>query len=270
MEHAPRSYPLTDSTYPLFDAAKVRIDVPDAIGGSVTGFLHVNSHTEQRKTDLLAATTAILLSGAGGGTSGPSGIYVSIADKLASSRAQMPVLRLDYRLPARTERCVQDVLAAMAYLEEKCGSSYFILVGWSFGGSPAITLAGTDARVTGVCTLASQTASTRPITRVSPKPILLLHGSADRTLGASCSESLYAAYGQMGDRKLHIFPEDNHSFSVNAAIVESMVCEFILRVAGLKVDQETAEVIRSDFLPKEQRERIMEVGCDLRGSKQTK
>ena len=274
MERPPRSYNLPDSAYPPCDVTKMRIDVLDAIGGSVAGFLHVHSHTDQRSTHDTgrsrpeSTTAAILLSGAGGGTSGPSGMYLSIADKLASSQAQIPTLRLDYRLPARTEPCVQDVVAAMAYLEDRCRSSCFILVGWSFGGSPAITLAGTDARVTGVCTLASQTAGTRLITRVSPKPILLLHGSADRMLGASCSEALYAAYGQKGDRKLHIFPGDNHSFSINASVADSMLCDFILRVAGVSMDQGIAEVVKSGLIPNEQKETMMEVGGDLRGSEQ--
>ena len=62
-------------------------------------------------------TAAILLSGAGGGLVGPSSMYLGIATKLSILKQGIPVLRLDYRYPARNSYCVADVLAAMDYLE---------------------------------------------------------------------------------------------------------------------------------------------------------
>lgn len=83
---------------------------------------------------------------------GPSSIYLSIADKLASLKQGIPVMRLDYRYPARNKYCVADVQAAMKYLEAGYGISRFVLVGWSFGGAPVYTLGGCDERVVGCAT----------------------------------------------------------------------------------------------------------------------
>ena len=91
---------------------------------------------------------------------GPSSIYLSIADKLASLNKGIPVMRLDYQYPARNRYCVADVQAAMKYLETGYGLSRFVLVDWSFGGAPVYTLGGCDETVVGCATIASQAAET--------------------------------------------------------------------------------------------------------------
>jgi hypothetical protein len=91
------------------------IEVEDGPDGAVPGFLHLpptSSATPASKT------ATILLSDADGGVVGPSSIYLSLADKLASLKQSVPELRLDYGYPARNKYCVRDVLAAMNELEE--------------------------------------------------------------------------------------------------------------------------------------------------------
>lgn len=127
---------------------------------TVAGILHVPQGYHQGQSEGHEKTAAILLSGAGGGLVGPSSIYLSIADKLASLDRGIPVLRLDYRYPARTKYCVPDVVAAMNYLQNGYAVSRFVLVGWSYGGAPVFTAGGQDDRVVGCATVASQTAET--------------------------------------------------------------------------------------------------------------
>src|SRR4051812_15727396 len=57
------------------------IKVEDGPDGAVPGFLHL---PKDFTTTPSHATAAILLSGAGGGVVGPSSIYLSMAEKLAS------------------------------------------------------------------------------------------------------------------------------------------------------------------------------------------
>lgn len=74
-------------------------------------------------------TAVILMFGASGGVAGPSSVYISVADKIASLRRGLPVLRMDCRLPARDKYCVADVLAAMEYLQTGFAVNRFVLVG---------------------------------------------------------------------------------------------------------------------------------------------
>jgi hypothetical protein len=118
-----------------------RLNIP--VGGTtVRGFLHLPAGYVENHDRIAAA--ALLLSGAGGGVSGPSGMYVSIGDKLSSLRRAIPVLRLDYRYPAQNNPCVEDVTSAMGYLEEKYSIRRYVLVGWSFGGAPVFTVGGQE------------------------------------------------------------------------------------------------------------------------------
>ena len=119
------------------------IDVP--VGStSVRGYLHLPADYVDDKNAVAAAAAALLLSGARGGVAGPSGIYVSIGDKLSSLRNGVPVLRLDYRQPGQNSPCNEDVLSAMNYLETRYSIHKFVLVGWSFGGAPVFTVGGQE------------------------------------------------------------------------------------------------------------------------------
>jgi hypothetical protein len=238
----------------------VAIQVEDGPDGSVSGFLHLpptSSATPESKT------AAILLSGAGGGVVGPSSIYLSLADKLASLKQPVPALRLDYRYPARNKYCVRDVLAAMKTLEESYGINSFVLVGWSFGGAPVFTVGGQDKRVVGCATVASQTAETEGIRSLAPRSLLLLHGTGDRTLSPSCSERLYSMYGSEGDRELKLFDRDDHALTRNSLEAEQLIGGFILRCAGLDPRQD-AEGLAEKLVGDEEKVELMKEGGDLR------
>lgn len=265
LEHAPDIDVLNATTQQICDVKPLLIRVPEDFGGRVAGFLHLPQNFTQRSHHT-QTTGAILLSGAGGGVVGPSGIYMSIGDKLASLKNGMPVLRLDYRYPARTGPCVEDVVSAMNEMEQAYGVSHFVLVGWSFGGSPVFTVGGLETtRVVGCATLASQTASTQGITKMSPRPILLLHGTADERLGASCSQSLYEAYGSNGSRTLKLFKGGDHAFTRYAAEAEAMLCDFIMSCAGVQPDAEGVQVLQKTLVPEQKRVEVMKKGGDLRG-----
>lgn len=236
------------------------LKVKDGVDGTVPAFLHLPSTNQ-------SSTAAILLSGAGGGVVGPSSIYLSIADKLASLRQGLPVLRMDYRVPARNKYCVPDVLAAMDYLQTHHQISRFVLVGWSFGGAPVFTVGGQDERVVGCATVASQTAETEGVRAVGRRgvPLLLLHGTGDKTLSPQCSKMLYERYGPKGDRTVHYFEGDDHALTRNSAEADRMLCEFIARIAGADVRVDEKEVLDKELVGGEEKIEKMKQGGDLRG-----
>ena len=243
------------------------IKVEDGPGGAVPGFLHLPPTASATP---VSNTAAILLSGAGGGIVGPSSIYLSLSDKLASLKQPVPALRLDYRYPARNKYCVRDVLSAMDELEGSYGIKSFVLVGWSFGGAPVFTVGGSDKRIVGCATVASQTAETEGIRTLSPKPLLLLHGTGDRTLSKSCSESLYERYGSKGDRYLHLFPNDDHALTRNSLEAEQLIGGFILKCAGIKAVGADEEVLAKKLVKDDEKVELMEKGGDLRRNESVK
>ncbi|KAG9668829.1 alpha/beta-hydrolase, partial [Aureobasidium melanogenum] len=240
------------------------LKVQDGIDGIVPAFLHLPKDYQNKQK-----TAAILLSGAGGGVVGPSSIYLSMADKLASLQNGLPVLRMDYRFPARNKFCVPDVLAAMDYLKIQHNVSRFVLVGWSFGGAPVFTVGGQDARVVGCATVASQTAETEGIRVVGRRgvPVLLLHGTGDRTLSPQCSQRLYDMYGSKGGhRKVHYFEGDDHALTRNSSEAEKMLCEFIADIAGLNVGSIESGLLSKSLVDDEDKVNKMKQGGDLRGA----
>jgi pimeloyl-ACP methyl ester carboxylesterase len=231
--------------------------------------LHLPQNYRREPDERSEKTAVILMSGASGGVAGPSSIYISMADKIASLRRGIPVLRMDYRYPARNKYCVADVVAAMDFLQRTFGISRFVLVGWSFGGAPVMTVGGQDDRVVGCATVASQTAETDGIERIAAKslPLLLLHGTGDQTLASEGSERLLERYQRhvkddMGFLKL--FDGDDHALTQNSAKAEAMLCAFVMRCAGVEVsDDEDSVVLRTSLVAREERARLMEEAGDL-------
>lgn len=240
------------------------LKVQDGMDGTVSAFLHLPKNYQKQQS-----TAVILLSGAGGGVVGPSSIYLSMADKLASLQHGLPVLRMDYRFPARNKYCVPDVLAAMDYLKAQYNVSRFVLVGWSFGGAPVFTVGGQDTRVVGCATVASQTAETEGIRAVGRRgvPVLLLHGTGDRTLSPQCSERLYDMYGSRGGyRKVHYFEGDDHALTRNSSEAEKMLCEFIADIAGLRMGSTERGLLGKSLVDDGDKINKMKKGGDLRGA----
>lgn len=152
-----------------------------------------------------AEAAVVLLGGAGGGFDGPANIYQDIATELAKEK--IAALRLDYRFPNHLDDCIIDTILGIQLLVEK-GIESVGIIGWSFGGAVAITAAALDDNVKAVAAVATQCYGTEAARHLDDKPLLLLHGSADRTLPTSCSSHVYSIAS--GPKELEIFEDANH------------------------------------------------------------
>ena len=132
----------------------------------------------------------VWVGGAGGGLDGPAGgLYPRLAGQLVGDR--IASLRLHYRQPNHLTACVLDTLMGVAYLATR-DRTRVAVAGHSFGGAVVITAGALSEEVVAVAALSSQTSGTELVSEVSPRPLLLMHGSADEILPDRCSRDLYA------------------------------------------------------------------------------
>ncbi|EEP76591.1 conserved hypothetical protein [Uncinocarpus reesii 1704] len=239
--HPPRVRNL--STRPS-NAQTVKIKVKDPLDHEAPAILHLPPDFDPHRAN---GAAVVLISGAGGGVSGPSGIYPSLAEKF-SLLLSIPCIRLDYREPAHSDFCSADVLASFTYLSKHCSSTKFVLVGWSFGGSPCFTVAARDPeRVRGIATVASQTAGTSGVRKLSPRPLLLLHGTGDTVLAPTW---------------------DDHGLTKNAPKAEKLIFDFAASCLGFgdlltgKMEEKAGRDLAGS---KEERFKEMQAGHDLEG-----
>ena len=147
----------------------------------------------------------LAVGGSTGGLHGPAWIYPELCARLQS--AGITGLRLDYHRPNRLEDCAQDVLAGIHFLERQ-GVQQVVLLGWSFGGAVVIAAGVRSARVVAVATIGAQTAGTGAVGRLAPRPLLVLHGTADPILPDRCARDLYARAAEPND--LGLYAGDGH------------------------------------------------------------
>lgn len=164
----------------------LNIDVEDGQDALVPGFLYLAPDITSPVPDQHHHQTAsVLLSGAGGGTTGPSSICLSFECKLAMRLTGVLTSGLNYGVPARNKPCVQDVKAAMQYPQDMCVLDRSVLVSRLFGGAPVCTVGGEE--VVDCATFASQTVEMEEIRGLTPRPVLLLRGTVEGNLSLWCS-----------------------------------------------------------------------------------
>jgi fermentation-respiration switch protein FrsA (DUF1100 family) len=133
---------------------------------------------------------AIWVGGAGGGLDGPAGgLYPAACRRL--QQVGVAGLRIHYRYPNELMECVLDTLLGVEFLAAE-GIRSVALVGHSFGGAVVITAGAIDERVEAVVAMSTQTHDTDLARHLSPRPLLLVHGTNDQILPDACSRQVYS------------------------------------------------------------------------------
>lgn len=147
--------------------------------------------------------------------------FGELADALAGA-TDWTVLTFDFRAStsASPREWLVDLRTAVDHLVELDGISGVWLAGFSVGGALAICLAGEDERIRGVAALAAPAelddwvadrAGVMPLQSVSkipPRPLLLVHGDADDLVPVTESRALADAAG--GEVELRILAGAAH------------------------------------------------------------
>jgi|SRR5208282_1890405 len=151
---------------------------------------------------------ALCVSGAIGGFDGPAQLYPRLGLELP--KLGIAVARINYRAPNEFGECVLDALAALSFLR---GTQYqrAALIGHSFGGAVAINASTLAPMVTTVVALSSQLAGAHVVDELAPRPLLLVHGTADTILPHQSSEAIFERARE--PRTLKLFPGADHHFT---------------------------------------------------------
>ena len=142
-----------------------------------------------------AEHVVIACGGAMGGVLGPAdALYQDLG--VAFTDMGIGLIRVGYRAPNDTEKCVHD-LAAAADLATRSGAQRFITMGHSFGGAPALQAAVIlQEHCAGVVTLATQSAGCEPAEDLAAQtPVILFHGDKDEILPLQASEMVRMVIG---------------------------------------------------------------------------
>ena len=175
---------------------------------------------------------AVFVGGALGGLDGPAaGLYLRLAQSLARPEAGegLSALRLHYRRPGDFQECVLDVLGAISFLKG-IGARRVALVGHSFGAAVAIKAGELSERVTGVAALSSQLHGTRSVGRLSPKSLLLAHGTADGVLDCAASRDIYDR--ARDPKRLVLYEGADHTLAQCADELFELLRGWLVEVTG--------------------------------------
>jgi dienelactone hydrolase len=168
-------YPETNGHPP--PTAEVEIHTPE---GVIKGLLHKAEG---------ARGAMVMVGDAGGGLDGPAGLYEPLAEQL--QKAGITALRIDYREPNDLRESIYDVLAGIEAVRQQ-GAERVALLGWSFGGAVVITAGVASDLVVGVATIACQNFGAEMASDLSPKSLLIMHGTDDSEMPDQYSRDLYA------------------------------------------------------------------------------
>ncbi len=169
---------------------------------------------------------AAVLFAAGAAIEEPAGgLYERLAGQLASDN--IASLRLNYRKPGQFIDCVLDVLLGIGFLRNQ-GTRRITLVGHSFGGSVVINAGVASPAVVAVAALSSQMTGADDIAELSPKPVLLMHGSADEVRSDIGTRQLYDLAAE--PKELLLYPDCGHQLDECREQIDRDLLEWLRRV----------------------------------------
>jgi pimeloyl-ACP methyl ester carboxylesterase len=165
----------------------------------------------------------LCLSGALGGFDGPSKLYPRMGASMPP--LEISIVRLNYRMPNEFGECVLDAMAGLSFLKAM-RHDRVCFAGHSFGGAVAINAGTLSPEVKAVMAISSQLFGAHVVSDLAPRPLLLLHGTADEILPHECSERIYER--AQHPKYLRLFPGVGHRFTEAADQLLDHIREWLI------------------------------------------
>jgi alpha-beta hydrolase superfamily lysophospholipase len=169
-----------------------------------------------------AERAAVCLGGASGGIDGPAMLYPRLG--LAARAMGLSVVRLGYRMPGEMAECVLDTMAALSFLKGT-GHQRAALIGHSFGGGVAIAAAALNPMAATAIAISSQLDGAQNVAQLAPRPLLLIHGTADAILSHESSRLIFEHAGE--PKTLKLFDGADHGLSQVGEEVHDLVRQWL-------------------------------------------
>lgn len=181
-----------------------------------------------------AIGAAIWVGGAGGGLDGPArGLYPAACEQLLTQK--VAGLRLDYRYPNQLEECVLDTLLGVEFLAGE-GIQNVALVGHSFGGAVVITAGAISPKVKAVVPMSTQTYGVELAPEISPRPLLIIHGTEDEILPDTCSRHVYRIARE--PKELRLFEGAHHGLDeVRSDVLQLLITWITEQLSRAKTEE---------------------------------
>ena len=213
--------------------------VIDSSRGEIGCVLHPSGLSGGTKPIEAGPAAVVFVGGALGGLDGPAGgLYPRLAEALREPHDAAPhdepagglaSLRLHYRQPGEFEECVLDVLGGVSFLKG-IGAHRVALVGHSFGAAVVIKAGELSEQVAGVAALSPQLHGTGSVERLSPKPLLLAHGTADDILDCAASRDIYDRARE--PKQLVLYEGAGHGLTQCADELFELLRAWLVEMAG--------------------------------------
>lgn len=187
-----------------------------------------NGIVETRWYEVAKGAPAILWLGddVGGFDSPAAGLFDRLAERFKDHGAAS--LRVQYRLPADPVQDGLDSLVA-TFMLQRLEVSRIVVVGWGLGAVGALEAARRFDTVAAVALLAPRGVAAKAAAGID-RPLLILHGTGDRTAPTQLSRDLLAQAGE--PKRIVYYPDAGHDFATSAGDVETELAGWLQRQLG--------------------------------------
>jgi hypothetical protein len=161
------------------------------------------------------------------GGSGPGDLYLSLSEEFR--RHGISSLRIRYRDDGNFAECAMDVLGAASFLTGS-GVTDLALVGASFSGAVVIGAGAINDAVKGVVALCPQRYGTHLVEKISPRQLLLIHGTSDEVVPHAASKDIFARAQE--PKELKLFPGAGHGLLEVKDELETLLRTWLVDLTG--------------------------------------
>lgn len=183
----------------------------------------IEARIYQPETPREPASAIVWLGDAVGGFDSPAeGLYDRLAERFQSLGVSS--LRLQYRNPLDHAQAGLDALVAVFLLVQQ-GIERIVVVGHGSGALGAVQAGQAFPAVTAVAAIAPAPFAAEGVERLSPKPLLVLHGTADAHVPTQVARDMLGRAGE--PKRIYYYQGADHSLAQAAESVSTELGEWL-------------------------------------------